>query len=74
VEVLMEGSVQGSTSHEDLLAAIPDDEVCERCDGEGSYSELAPCTTFGPDCACNGPRVIVDHCPDCDGSGMRSDV
>jgi hypothetical protein len=37
-------------------------------------AELAPCTTFGSDCACNGPRVIVDPCPDCEGSGRRSDV
>jgi hypothetical protein len=42
---------------------------CERCEGDGSYSELAPCTTCGSDCACNGPPVIVDPCPDCGGSG-----
>lgn len=42
---------------------------CQRCEGDGSYSELALCTTFGPDCACNGSRVTVDPCPDCGGSG-----
>lgn len=45
-------------------------ERCERCEGDGSYSELAPCTTFGTDCACNGPRMVVDPCPDCKGSGF----
>jgi len=48
-----------------------DDErvPCERCEGDGSYSTLAECTTHDPDCACNGPRVIVDPCPDCRGTG-----
>jgi DnaJ-class molecular chaperone len=53
----------------DLLPALSDEERCKRCEGDGSFSQLAPCTTFGPDCACNGPRVIVDPCPDCGGSG-----
>lgn len=44
---------------------------CERCEGDGSYSELAPCTTAGKDCACNGPRVSVDPCPDCGGTGRE---
>lgn len=56
---------------DDLLPALEDDERCLRCEGDGSYSELAECTTFGSDCACNGPRVLVDPCPDCDGTGMR---
>jgi DnaJ-class molecular chaperone len=43
--------------------------VCDRCDGEGSYMRLADCTTTGPDCACNGPRVDVDPCEVCGGSG-----
>lgn len=48
----------------------PDDrEYCQRCEGDGVYSQLADCTTFDPDCACNGPRVSVDPCPDCGGSG-----
>ena len=42
---------------------------CQRCEGDGSFSELAPCTTSGSDCACNGPRVLVDPCPECGGSG-----
>lgn len=45
---------------------------CERCEGDGSYSELAPCTTGGPDCACNGPRALVDPCDRCQGFGQFS--
>jgi hypothetical protein len=48
----------------------PGQDYCERCEGDGSYSGLAPCTTAGADCACNGPRVLVDPCPDCGGSGL----
>ena len=52
------------------VGAVPPEQArCLRCEGDGSYSELAPCTTCGSDCACNGPRVIVDPCPDCGGSG-----
>jgi hypothetical protein len=48
----------------------PGDEMyCDRCEGDGSLSELAPCTTHDRDCACNGPRVTIDPCPDCEGSG-----
>lgn len=46
---------------------------CERCEGEGSYSDFADCTTFGPDCACNGPRVVVNPCPVCGGSGRKQE-
>lgn len=46
-------------------------EYCPRCEGDGSVSELAPCTTGGSDCACNGPRVLIDPCPDCGGTGQR---
>lgn len=49
----------------------PDDRVsCHRCEGDGSYSELADCTTMDGNCACNGARVLVDPCPKCDGTGM----
>jgi DnaJ-class molecular chaperone len=53
---------------------IPDELRCERCEGDGSYRDLAPCTTMGSDCACNGPRVIHDPCEDCDGSGLAEDL
>lgn len=49
---------------------LTDEQRCERCEGEGSYSEVAPCTTFDLECACNGPRVLVDPCPDCGGDGL----
>jgi DnaJ-class molecular chaperone len=42
---------------------------CPRCEGGGNYSEMAPCTTFGPDCGCN-ERVLIDPCPDCNGTGV----
>lgn len=42
---------------------------CERCEGEGQWTRLADCTTFGPDCACNGER-ITERCPDCRGTGF----
>lgn len=45
------------------------DDHCELCDGEGATTELAACTTFDGKCACNGPRVLVDPCPDCGGTG-----
>jgi hypothetical protein len=43
--------------------------ACEQCEGDGSYSDLAPCTTHDRDCACNGPRVVIDPCEVCGGSG-----
>lgn len=42
--------------------------VCDQCEGDGSYSEMALCTTFDPGCGCS-ERVIVDPCPACGGSG-----
>lgn len=48
----------------------PHDRGCVRCDGEGSYSELPPCTTFDKNCACNFGGVEVDPCPDCGGDGL----
>lgn len=49
-----------------------EDELdCVRCEGGGNYSEMAPCTTFGPGCGCE-ERVLVDPCPDCGGSGIAS--
>ena len=50
----------------------PDDrDDCTRCEGGGNYSEMAPCTTFGPDCGCH-ERVLVDPCPDCEGTGYAA--
>lgn len=49
-----------------------DQNMCERCEGDGSYSRLADCTTGGPDCACNGARVTVDPCDVCGGSGKKA--
>jgi hypothetical protein len=53
------------------LPGVVDVEVwmpfCERCEGYGVVSEMAPCTTFGPDCGCNERIDVV--CPDCDGVG-----
>lgn len=46
---------------------------CSKCEGDGSYSELADCTTFDKDCACNGPRAHVDPCERCNGSGLDPD-
>lgn len=37
---------------------------CEECGGMGSFSP--DCTTFGTDCACNGPRI---PCKRCEGTG-----
>lgn len=45
------------------------EEDCEQCEGDGSYSKMADCTTGGKDCACNGPRVLVDPCDGCGGKG-----
>lgn len=47
---------------------MSEDNYCEKCDGEGSYSQMADCTTFGPGCGCN-ERVIIDPCEVCGGSG-----
>lgn len=55
--------------YRDSPEAREDEERCQRCEGDGSYSELAPCTTCDSECACNGPRVVVDPCPDCGGTG-----
>jgi hypothetical protein len=44
---------------------------CSRCEGGGNYSEMAPCTTFGPDCGCY-ERVLIDPCQDCNGTGLTS--
>lgn len=46
-------------------------ESCEACEGDGSYNDFADCTTFDKDCACNGPRVTVDPCPYCKGTGNK---
>lgn len=58
----------------ELLPSAPGEESAGAreldCEGGGSYSEPAPCTTGGADCACNGPLVLVDPCPDCGGTGV----
>jgi hypothetical protein len=48
--------------------------ICPACDGDGSYSKLADCTTTGTDCACKRPRVLVDPCDVCGGSGYQPPV
>jgi DnaJ-class molecular chaperone len=47
---------------------------CPKCEGDGSYSELADCTTFDKDCACNFSRITVDPCPECAGTGEVKEV
>jgi hypothetical protein len=49
---------------------LTEEDYCPRCEGDGSYTELAPCTTGGHDCGCNGPRVTVDPCDVCQGTGL----
>lgn len=51
------------------LAKAKGQNFCPRCEGDGSHSALQDCTTWGPDCACNGPSVNVDPCELCGGSG-----
>ena len=51
------------------LRGVHDEPECVECAGEGTMRVLADCTTYGPDCACNGPRV-EGPCPECDGRGV----
>jgi hypothetical protein len=37
---------------------------CDECEGSGVKTDLAPCTTFDYNCACNGPHITVP-CTDC---------
>lgn len=55
-------------SDADLERARAND-CCPRCEGDGATSDFPPCTTNDYDCACNGPRVSIDPCPLCGGSG-----
>lgn len=48
--------------------------ICPWCEGDGGYSKLADCTTFDGQCACNGPRVIVEPCDLCEGSGRAPEA
>ena len=63
------GLLAASSANLGAGAMTGDDGYCAKCEGDGSYSELAPCTTFNRDCACNGERVLVDPCEVCGGSG-----
>lgn len=60
----------GGTCGEAITATPVKPECCPRCEGDGSYSELADCTTLDKDCACNFSRVLIDPCPKCDGTGV----
>lgn len=43
---------------------------CAECGDTGWMNDLAPCTTFDGDCACNGPMIAVP-CRACDAYRKR---